>query len=107
MDPKENVDKELNRFAEFVKEVEWKFSWKYAAHSLLHEYITLNADNRELFTLFDKLIKKYGKKARFKTSTYRYLFLDGFKFWRIGVVLNCERLRGCKVNFERKEFKRK
>lgn len=88
------MNEELGRFSELVKKFEWKFAWKYAAKSLPHEYIVLNGSNQEIFALFDNLVKKYGEKRKFGSATYRYLFLGGFKYWRIGIILNREPWRG-------------
>ena len=55
-----------------------------------HEYIVREwrLDKEQVFECFVMLIRKRGYDARFLDATYRYLEIDGWKYWTMGAALN-------------------
>jgi len=69
--------------------VKWTFAKTYT--DAPHEYF-IRQDYPEAFTELAALIKSDAVKEQFtlrgKTRWYRYLYLDGYKYWTIQNVMN-------------------
>ena len=66
----------------WVKTLEWRFAKSMAA--IPHWYSIkwwLEEDAHEKYANFARLIQSEGVDERFYSKTYRYLYLDGFKYW--------------------------
>jgi len=69
---------------EFIKTSRWHF-----AKTMLqwpHEYVVRNwrPDEEPVFERFVMLIRDQGYDAPFLDATYRYLEIDGWKYWTMG-----------------------
>lgn len=66
---------------ENVKEFIAKAPWKATNHAGSHEYIhTSKVPVEDITELIDQ-IKRNGVNEKFGKSTYKYLYLDGYKYW--------------------------
>jgi hypothetical protein len=69
---------------------EWRKTTTYPPH-LEHEYI-LREKYPELFQLLSNAIDQYGYDESFYSKTYRYLTLDGYRYWHFDTLVNRETL---------------
>lgn len=85
---------ETRSLDEKIAHQRWQFAKTYA-RTAPHEYI-IRAWNPELFDELARMITEQGVNKPFtlfgKTNTYKYLYYGAFKFWRIQVVLNREKV---------------
>jgi len=56
-----------------------------------HEYI-LDHEYPELFKKLAKLVESQGVNDVFKGKTYKYFVFEGYRYWRLGDVLNRAKL---------------
>ncbi|MDP1624452.1 MAG: hypothetical protein Q8L64_01655 [bacterium] len=70
--------------------VEWRKTTTYPPH-LEHEYI-LSEKYPESFQLLSNAIDQYGYEESFYSKIYRYLNLDGFRYWHFDTLVNRETL---------------
>ncbi|MEM5810109.1 MAG: hypothetical protein QW156_04455 [Candidatus Aenigmatarchaeota archaeon] len=95
------------QFAKLVDKVKWRFAWTYAK-TLPHEYVVFDKNSnlvKELFNLFNQIALKQGITRKFGKRYFRYIFVNGFKFWRDVEVLNREWLKGYSIDFDKKTYK--
>ena len=64
-----------------------RIAWRKSEVKGSHEYI-LTKDHPEFTVKITHAIKDHGEVSEFKGRRYRYFFLEGFKYWRMGVVVN-------------------
>ena len=69
---------------------EWRKTTIYPPH-LEHEYV-LREKYPELFQSLSDAIDKYGYDESFYSKTYRYLTLDGYRYWHFDTLVNRETL---------------
>lgn len=62
-------------------------SWHKSNYQGPHEYILVH-ENPTVFEDIFQLIKCHGEQGRFKGKRFRYYYHDGYRYWRIGIVLN-------------------
>lgn len=84
----------MDDIADKLRKVKFTFAKTYA-QSFPHEY-TLQEREPEVFELMQIWINEQGYDKFFYGKLYRYLELDGYKYWIIGNVLNREPLEGYK-----------
>jgi len=74
----------LERARCFIEKHTWKFAKTYAKKAP-HEYLTLDKmqteEDKAEFFWFVNEIMKYGKPERFWRTVFRYLRVDGKKYW--------------------------
>ncbi len=73
----------LEKAEAFVESVEWIFAKTYAK-TAPHEYIVkryLPKEKWDEFLWFARLIREEGYDGKFYDHTYRYLDIDGKKYW--------------------------
>lgn len=61
--------------------------WRKTTYIEPHEYI-LVMDHPELVEEITKCVKEEGIIKEFRGAKYRYFYFDGYRYWRMGVVLN-------------------
>ncbi len=85
---KKYLERVLNRF---IDSVEWIFA-KTMAESPHHYIVRDRLDkHREIFfDIFSEYIDSDGKPGTFNGLTYRYIDLNGYKYWKVGTILNRE-----------------
>ena len=90
-------DLELDRCRLFIDSAAWRFA--SSMPEIPHEYAvrgkaTAGAEPPpiESHDWFAGQIHEHGYQARFERRSYRYLELDGWKYWVVGNVINRERL---------------
>lgn len=66
-------------------------SWRTTQYIQEHQYISRGRYPR-LFDLIAARIKTHGYSARFQGRSYRYMDLDGYKYWRFRIICNREKL---------------
>lgn len=73
---------------EFIQTSQWRFA-KTMPH-IPHEYVVREwrPDQDSVFEQFVMLIRERGYDAQFGKTTYRYLDIDGWKYWTMGEPLN-------------------
>jgi hypothetical protein len=73
---------------DFIKTSQWCFA--KTMPQCPHEYVIRKwrPDKEPVFERFVMIICKRGYDARFMDATYRYLEIDGWKYWTMGAVLN-------------------
>lgn len=69
---------------------EWRKTTTYPLH-LEHEYV-LREKYPELYQLLSDAINRYGYDESFYSKTYRYLILDGYRYWHFDTLINRETL---------------
>lgn len=81
----ETIDSEI---LEFIKTSQWCFA--RSMRQCPHEYIVRKCrpDKEQVFECFVMVIRERGYDARFVDATYRYLEIDGWKYWTMGAALN-------------------
>jgi hypothetical protein len=79
------IDSEI---LEFIKTSQWCFA--KTMPQCPHEYIVRKwrPDKELVFECFVMVIRERGYDARFLDATYRYLEIDGWKYWTMGAALN-------------------
>ena len=98
-------------------DIKWKFAWTYAKR-LPHEYIMNNSKYGEIekvkrfFDLMKKAIILLGKVEQFGNWLWKYIEIDGFKFWfdstndeNYFMILNRKWLKGYEIDFEKRTYK--
>lgn len=74
---------DLERALKFIEQAYWRFAKTYA-ETAPHEYCVKDKLTPELqkeFEWFDTQIKQYGVDEKFFRMTYKYLHLNGKKYW--------------------------
>jgi endo-alpha-1,4-polygalactosaminidase (GH114 family) len=73
---------------EFIQTSQWRFAKTMPEHP--HEYVVRSwrPDKEPVFERFVMVIREKGYDARFLDATYRYLEIDGWKYWTMGDELN-------------------
>lgn len=74
---------------------EWRKTTTYPPH-LEHEYV-LQEKYPELFQMLSNAIDEYGYDESFYSKTYRYLTLDGYRYWHFDTLVNRETLEKYKA----------
>jgi hypothetical protein len=69
---------------------EWRKTTTYPPH-LEHEYV-LREKYPKLFEMLSNAIDQYGYDESFYSKTYRYLTLDGYRYWHFDTLVNRETL---------------
>ena len=71
---------DLKRVREFIEAHEWHFA--KTMPEIPHWYCLLSdKGDREEFLWFARYIGEHSVEGRFCGKTYRYYFLDGYKYW--------------------------
>ncbi len=83
-----NVKKIDSEIFEFIMTSRWCFA--KTMPQCPHEYIVREwrLDKEQVFECFVMLIRERGYDDRFLNATYRYLEIDGWKYWTMGATLN-------------------
>jgi hypothetical protein len=71
------------RSKRFIDGNQWIFAKTYAK-TAPHEYVVydkLTADMRKEYDWFVEQIEDHGVDEKFYQTTFRYLYLDGMKYW--------------------------
>jgi len=68
--------------------VEWRKTTTYPLH-LEHEYI-LRKNHPEIIAALSKAIDDHGHDESFYSQTYRYMILDGYRYWHFDTLVNRE-----------------
>ena len=69
---------------DFIQTSQWRFA--KTMPEIPHEYVVRNwrPDKEPIFEHFVILIRERGYDAKFFNATYRYLDIDGWKYWTMG-----------------------
>lgn len=69
---------------DFIQSSQWRFA--KTMPQIPHEYVIRNwrPDKEPVFVRFAMLIRDQGYDAKFFDTTYRYLDIDGWKYWTMG-----------------------
>lgn len=83
---------------EFISSVDWQFA--KTMPEIPHEYIVTNQypDKIERIKEFVEEIEKNGYAKKFYGKQYKYLEIDGYKYWAIENILNREKIKVLNAN---------
>lgn len=78
------VNMEIVQIKKYIESVKWQFA--KTMPEIPHEYTVVdwNPDKKESFYDFVRYIQEFGKDEKFYDKKYRYLALDGYKYWTMG-----------------------
>lgn len=77
------------KFCKLVEKNEWLFAKTMS--EIPHHYIVrdnLSENDKKIFDVFDKFIKKNGYTAKFYSKQYTYFDIGDYKYWVIENILN-------------------
>lgn len=82
-------DETMMSFRKFISDRHWQFAKTYA-ETAPHEYTIRDwkPNEAEDFDAFSKAISKYGEDEWWRGRKWRYLVVDDYKYWSMGVVIN-------------------
>ncbi len=79
-------EKDTPREKETQKEID-AVPWRKTEYIAPHEYISV-MDYPDLVAKITKHIKEEGILREFRGVKYRYFYFGGYRYWRMGVILN-------------------
>jgi hypothetical protein len=80
---------EREELIKLVESASWRKTVKYPPH-LEHEYIVLTKETFKTFVKIQEAVRKYGRLESYYELKYKYLYLDGYRYWVIMKVCNRE-----------------
>lgn len=80
--------KEKNKINKFINSVKWQFA--KSMPEIPHEYIVTNdyPEKSNEINQFIKEIKNNGYTKTFYNKEYKYLEINGYKYWAIENIIN-------------------
>jgi hypothetical protein len=85
-----DIDQEVLKFLrQFIATRHWQFAKTYAM-TAPHQYTVRKwkPDEQADFEAFSQAITTCGKDEWWRNQKWRYLIVDGYKYWSIGDVIN-------------------
>jgi hypothetical protein len=89
MDSKPSIPPdELRRIDIFIGLSYWRWAITYAKTAPHWYTLRREATDPTEFDFLAECIAKYGTGGRFWSKTYTYLYLDQWKYWHMGGIIN-------------------
>ena len=82
------------KFLKFIQDSKWVFT--KTMPEIPHHYIVrddLSVPNQKLFDEFKEFIDKKGYSKKFYEKEYKYIDMEGYKYWIIENILNREEIK--------------
>jgi len=84
----------MEKFLKFIQDSKWIFAKTMS--EIPHYYIVrdnLSATDQKLFDEFREFIDEKGYVKKFYTKEYKYIDIQGYKYWIIENILNREEIK--------------
>jgi hypothetical protein len=81
------TEEQLEELRRFIADRKWQFA--KSMPFIPHEY-TVKAwrlDDFASFRRFVELQREYGQEEQFGKRTFKYLYIDGWKYWTMGALI--------------------